>query len=273
MTRARALKRTIRARAARTGERYTTARRHLLNDLDRPVERAAPPVPEAVTARQGPPGSSPKGGISDDRVRERTGHELTHWFDLLDAFGGIEKGHTAAARHLHAAHGVDGWYAQGITVAYERARGVRLVNQRRSGEFEVSVSKVVPGDLQSVVAALSEPRQRKVWMGNAPAEVVREFVAALTAETSNGFVVRPTGQGRFRYKTGGAVVEFYLEPKPGGKVSIVVQNSKLPALADVEERRGRWKEALSALAAHLKKTGGPTSSRPRRSDSANIRER
>ena len=33
MTRARTLKQVIRARAAKTGERYTTARRHVLNDL------------------------------------------------------------------------------------------------------------------------------------------------------------------------------------------------------------------------------------------------
>ena len=33
MTRARALKEVIRARAAKTGERYTTARRHVLNEL------------------------------------------------------------------------------------------------------------------------------------------------------------------------------------------------------------------------------------------------
>jgi hypothetical protein len=33
MTRAAALKKVIRARAAKTGERYTTARRHVLNEL------------------------------------------------------------------------------------------------------------------------------------------------------------------------------------------------------------------------------------------------
>ncbi|HEX7779978.1 MAG TPA: hypothetical protein VF424_12085 [Vicinamibacterales bacterium] len=65
--------------------------------------------------------------------RAKTGRGLDHWFEVLDRFGAVEKGHTAAARHLYDAHGVDGWYAQGITVAYERARGVRGVNQRRDG--------------------------------------------------------------------------------------------------------------------------------------------
>ena len=75
---------------------------------------------------------------------------------MLDRFGAVEKGHTAAARHLHEAHHVDGWYAQGITVAYERARGVRAVNQRRDGEYEVSVSKVVAADTTDVIKAFTE---------------------------------------------------------------------------------------------------------------------
>ena len=35
MTRAKALKNVIRARAAKTGERYTTARRHVLSELSK----------------------------------------------------------------------------------------------------------------------------------------------------------------------------------------------------------------------------------------------
>ena len=62
---------------------------------------------------------------------------------MLDRFGGATKGHTALARHLYDEHGVPGWYCQGITVAYERARGARAQNQRCDGAFEVSVSKVM----------------------------------------------------------------------------------------------------------------------------------
>ena len=47
MTRARALKHTIRARAAKTGERYTTARRHVLRELN---QRSEPATAKAVAA-------------------------------------------------------------------------------------------------------------------------------------------------------------------------------------------------------------------------------
>src|SRR5688572_12825597 len=122
MTRARALKHVIRERAAKTGERYTTARRHVLAAVARPVA-PAPPV------RPAPPPPT-KGSVSDAKAIEKTGHGLDHWFAVLDRFNAIAKGHTAAARHLFDDHNVPGWYAQGITVAYERARGVRALNQR-----------------------------------------------------------------------------------------------------------------------------------------------
>ena len=249
MTRARALKQAIRARARKTGERYTTARRHVLKGVLTPVVPAAPPSP--ASAPRTAAGGSSKGSVSERRVLEKTGRGLDHWFDVLDRFGGVEKGHTAAARHLYDAHQVDGWYAQGITVAYERARGVRAVNQRCDGEFEVSVSKVMAVDTKHAIEAFSDARQRRRWSGAADAPLVNALSAALDAGTSKGFVVRPDGQARFRYKWEGTTVQLYLLPKPGGKVSVVVTNTKLPRASMVEERRAQWRVALAAVAAVL----------------------
>lgn len=249
MTRARALKQVIRARAAKTGERYTTARRYVLKDLQQPT--APPARPRSTTApRAAAPGSS-KGSVSDAKSLEKTGHGLDHWFDVLDRFGAVEKGHTAAARHLYEAHHVDGWYAQGITVAYERARGVRALNQRCDGEYEVSVSKVLAADATDVIKAFTETRQRRRWVEGVDARLVSALSAVLDSAASRGFVVRADGQARFRYKWDGTTVQLHLLPKPGDKVSVVVSNTKLPGPAMVEERREQWRIALKAVAALL----------------------
>ena len=157
-SRARALKKLIRARAAKTGERHTTA----------------------VTS------SKTKGGLSDAVSRAKTGRGLDHWFEVLDRFGAVEKGHTAAARHLYDAHGVDGWYAQGITVAYERARDVRAVNQRRDGGYEVSVSKVLPVGTADAVKAFTDHRRRQRWLEAADRGLVTALSTALRGSTSKG---------------------------------------------------------------------------------------
>jgi hypothetical protein len=255
MTRNRALKTVIRARAARTGERYTTARRHVLHDLRSRSEAVVPlpavlATPPAKRKAAAPPAAT-KGGLSDAKAREKTGHDLDHWFGVLDRFGGVEKGHTATARHLYEAHGVDGWYAQGITVAYERARGVRAANQRCDGEFEVSASKVVKGRPADVVKALTDRRARARWTGGVDAHLVKALSAALDGPASKGVVVRPDGLARFRYKWGDTTVQLYLVPKDSGKTSFVATNSKLGSSVMVEERRAMWRAALSALAAYL----------------------
>ena len=248
MTTARALKQVIRARAAKTGERYTSARRHVLNDLE--TRKATPPPAVApVAAPTAPAEKTPaKGGLSDAKSLEKTGHGLDHWFGVLDRFGAVDKGHTAAARHLYSDHGVDGWYAQGITVAYERSRGVRAANQRCDGVFEVSVSKVIAADVPSIVKALTDSRHRRTWLAGAEPSLAAALTRGFDGPSSKGVIIRADGQGRFRYKWDDSVVQFYFLPKAGGKVSVVVTNAKLASAAVVEERRAWWRAALNSLA-------------------------
>ena len=244
MTRARALKQVIRARAAKTGERYTTARRHVLRELN---SRSTPSTAVA------PPAAPSKGGLSDAKAREKTGYGLDHWFAVLDRFGGVEKGHTASARHLYDAHSVPGWYAQGITVAYERARGVRVANQRCDGEYEVSVSKAIAAKPADVIKAMTDARLRKRWTTEVDADLAKALAAGLADPKSKGVVVRPDGLGRFRYKWGGTIVQLYFTPKPDDKVTLVVTNSKLADAAMVESRRALWRAAVDAIARQVRR--------------------
>ena len=157
-------------------------------------------------------------------------------------------GHSALARHLYDNHGVPGWYAQGITVAYERARGVRVLNQRLSGDFEVSVTKTVGGDTRTVVRAFADPKRRARWLGSADPDLAATLSAALTGKTSRDFVVRADGMGRFRYRWNTTTVQFYLLPKGADRTSVVVTHMKLPDAAALEARRAQWRAALAALA-------------------------
>ena len=156
MTEAKKLKQAIRARSAQTGERYTAARQHVLKARQkRTPEPAVAATP--VTHRS----AAAPSGVSEKAVIARTGRGFEHWFAVLDAFGAGAKGHTAAARHLRDDLGVPGWHSQGITVAYERTRGLRAVNQTATG-FQVSVSKMVPADMDAVPSALRGPMRKNV---------------------------------------------------------------------------------------------------------------
>ena len=242
MTRSRKLKKAIRARAARTGERYTAARRHVVAARER---RKAVPVPSAPPVPSSAP--SPRGGMSEKAVVAKTGHGLEHWFSVLDAFGAAAKGHTASARHLAERHGVPGWHSQGITVAYERARGLRAMNQAKGG-FQVTVTKVVPATVPEVTATL-EGRSHREWLTGVDAGL-RAALQAAVRPPAKGVATRPDGVARLRYKWGATTVEMRIEPRPRG-ASVAIGNMGLPDAAAVEERRARWREALEALKSAL----------------------
>jgi len=246
MTRSKKLKKTIRARARKTGESYTAARRQVLLSRRKPTA-PAPPKPSAPK----PAASTSRGALSEAAVQKRTGHGYRHWFQLLDAFGAATKGHTAAARHLAQEHGVPGWYAQGITVAYERARGLRQRNQASSGAFQVSVSRVLPVPVSEVAGALGDARRRAVWLKDADPELVRALDAAFEGEKPRRVIVKDASHSRLRYPWDGSVVEIHILAKPKGRASIVADNTKLRDGAHVERRRLQWRRALDALKAHL----------------------
>jgi hypothetical protein len=242
MTRARALKQVIRARAAKTGERYTTARRHVLTELSRTkpsITLVQKPAPKPATP------VSTKGGLSDAKSIEKTGHGLAHWFDVLDRFGAIEKGHTKAADHLYSDHGVPGWYCQGITVAYERARGKRVMNQRCDGVFEVTVSKVMAAKPSQLIKALKDTRG---WSDGIDRDLLKALAAAVNDKQSKGFITRADGQVRFRYKWNDTTVQFNMYPKGPAKTSLVVQHMNFADAASVETNRAKWKVAFAAIA-------------------------
>ena len=163
MTRARALKQVIRARAAKTGERYTTARRHVLKDLQ---GRAAPSTrPRSTTPPRAAAAGSSKGSVSDAKSLEKTGHGLDHWFEVLDRFGAVEKGHTAAARHLYEAHHIDG-----------KLPGAAMVEERRE-QWRIALRAVAAllasGDPSARPSPPSELRLPGTPTGGGPRSVRR----------------------------------------------------------------------------------------------------
>jgi hypothetical protein len=261
MTDQKKLKKAIRARSEKTGESYTVARFQLLAKRGKqapPSEPAAPePPPPAVApvrvaqAENSEISAEVRGQVKEDVLLAKTGHGLVHWFAVLDAFGAAEQGHTAAAAHLVEVHGVPGWYAQGITGAWERARGLRVKNQSCSGTFQVSVSTTLPVPVDAVVAALADADQRAVWLAGADPALVQALTAALTGPKPKEVKRKGADAAGLRYRWDEATVQIYISAKPQGKTGVVADVSNLSDIGKVEERRAQWRTALAGLKRHL----------------------
>ena len=234
MTRDKALKRAIRARMAKTGERYAAARhfhldRHLILPIDGPGETS--PVPDQSPPVELPPRVA-EPGVSDEAIRRGTGKGWDEWFRLLDGWNAAARTHAEIARHLAEEHGVGGWWAQSVTVGYERARGLRAVHQQPDG-FSVNASKTFPVPVERLFAAFVEEAARDGW---------------LEPGTLRLRTAQPNRSARFDVLANGTRLAVGFTAKGEAKASAQLQHEKLPTADDVETWRAFWKARLDRLA-------------------------
>jgi hypothetical protein len=70
--------------------------------------------------------------ISDQVVRDATGRGWDEWFSGLDAAGAVRLRHSSIVGHLWRNHpDLPNAWRQSIAVAYERARGLHVVDETR----------------------------------------------------------------------------------------------------------------------------------------------
>lgn len=157
---------------------------------------------------------------------------------MLDAFDPKAKGHTDRARYLYDDHKVPGWHAQGITVAYERARGIRVANQSCDGSSQVSVSRAVPVAVAEVVDAISERRRRDVWLLAADKALARAVNAAFLGEKPRSVKIKDARNANVRIPWDGSTVVIAITGKPkGGSTTVVAANINL--------KRERWSRSVA----------------------------
>ena len=150
MTKERLFKRRVRGRIAKTGESYTAARRQVSQKRDHV---------QAARARLGATADRP----SDEKVGAVTGKRWEAWFSILDRSGARKRKHGETVAFLMEEHEVPGWWAQSITMWYERARGIRLKHQQADG-FTIYASKTMAVPLEVLFDAFVNPRSRRTWL-------------------------------------------------------------------------------------------------------------
>ena len=253
MTQQKKLKKAIRARSRKTGESYTAARRHVVQGRE-PVAASRPEPSPATIVAAAPSArgrTRARSRTSEAGLIKKTGHGYDHWFAVLDAFGAAAKGHTASAAHLYRDHAVPSWHCQMVTVAYERERGLRAMNQSCAGDFQVNVSKVVHSSVAEVVDVLRNAPRRAQWLKSADPALVRALEAALRGPQAREVKVRDAGLARLRYPWDGGRAEIAIMGKPNGRASVVATMTKLAGPEEVEERRAQWRGALEGLREYL----------------------
>jgi len=216
-------KRIIRERMKKTGESYTTARVHVLSKKtsDRP---AAPAIDLAALA-----------GMKDDAIAAKTGRTWRQWVRVLDADGAAAMPHRDIAEIVHKTHHVGDWWAQTVTVGYERIKGLRERGQRRNGTYEAGKSRTFNVPVNTLFDAWADDAVRRRWL-----DAAKAVVRTARAEKSM----------RLQWPDGTLVVVGFTAKGPS-KSAVALTHTKLRDRAASDKVKAYWTERLDALGSLL----------------------
>ncbi len=174
-------------------------------------------------------------GMTDDKVAAKTGRTWSEWVRVLDAEGAATLPHREIARILYGKHGIPGWWAQGVTVGYERIKGLRERGQRRGGSYEAGRSRTFNVPIKTLFEAWSDAATRRRWLR-------RSDVTVRTAT--------PPKTIRFQWPDSTiVVVGFVAKGKTKSVVSLA--HTKLPDRTAAEKAKSFWSERLDTLSSLL----------------------
>ncbi|MFC4874361.1 hypothetical protein [Negadavirga shengliensis] len=170
--------------------------------------------------------------VSEESIKKATGKTWSYWFDYLDRINAGQFSHKEIADKLHELDGVTGWWAQTITVEYERKIGRREVGQTCEGDFQASASKTLPGTMDHVFF---------LW---------QEFVRDMDRFNHVAYdsVPQLSETQKWRYwrvnLKDGSRVSIIINQKSEGKVLLAVNQEKLTDAKAVEDWKAYWKTQL-----------------------------
>jgi uncharacterized protein YndB with AHSA1/START domain len=231
-------KRSVRARMTKTGESYTAARHQLLRKSGEPDPADTAVPAQATEAVDAAPAPTTAFGVSDEAMQRATGKPHGDWFVLLDAWGATARTHTEIATWLRDAEGVPPWWTQSVTVAYERARGMRSRHQMADG-FSVGATRTVAVDPDRALAAFTDAAVRRQWLPDADMRQ-RPTKASLSV--------------RFDWPEPPSRIVVTMVPKGAGKTTVGVSHEQLPDAKVAERLKVAWRGWLGALKEHLERS-------------------
>jgi hypothetical protein len=192
-----------------------------------PAPKKAVSAPESDYARLA--------GMADASVKAKTGRTWKEWVRFLDAAGAVSMPHRDIARRMNEALNGDAWWAQSVTVGYERIKGLRKVGQRRDGFYEANKSRTFPVPVSVLYRTFRDARARRRWLPE----------GSLTVRSAK------PGESIRALWDDGTPVQFVFIDKGKAKSTVSIQHGKLSSEAERERKKAFWGERLGVVAGVL----------------------
>lgn len=232
MPRQKDLKRLVRTRMKKTGEAYTTARAQITKPkATKASTAAAASARAAVAAAVKPEEYAALAGMSDAKLKEKTGRTWQGWVQVLDGERAEQLSHRDIAALVNEKYEIDGWWSQTVTVGYERIKGLRARGQRRDGTYEANKSRTFNVPVSALFEAWADARIRKRWLKEADVKV---RTATAPKSLRLGW-------------TDGSIIAVGFTAKGKTKSVVALSHTKLSDRESANRMKQFWSEQLDAL--------------------------
>lgn len=167
----------------------------------------------------------------DAAVEKATGRTWAAWVSLLDAAGGRSLDHAGIVKAVRERGDVHGWWAQMVTVGYERLTGRRRAGETKKG-YAVSASRTVGVSRERAFAAFDDPRLRRRWLPEKDVTIHKTSAPR---------------SARITWRDGTKSVSVNLWEKGAGKCQIALNHGGLASAAEAKRVKAFWQARFDAL--------------------------
>lgn len=169
-------------------------------------------------------------------IEKATGRSWESWVGFLDAMKARKMPHAEIAKAVYPELKLEnaGWWAQGITVAYEQHIGRRAPGQSNDGGFEVSVSRTFSGRREEIYQNLLGVVNKKSTFNDL------QVTAARTSIT-------PVRSYWRCNSSDGSQVVMAAEQRNETKALLTITQTKMKTSDQAEKARSFWKAFLDTI--------------------------
>lgn len=202
--------------------------------------------------------------MTDSAVTNATGKPIDEWFAVIENAGKASATHKEIADFLHEEHDVSYWWAQELTVEYEKHIGRRVLGQTQDGLYQVGVSKTVRAPAAAVWRLLDSADGIALLTadtpdapGSQPSLEADAPLAALEASGEDGFRAKATTYSagshvRMQWQhpdwPSHSILQIRVSPKSTDSCVLTFHQEKLPSEEARQAMRARWRDVAARLA-------------------------
>lgn len=198
-------------------------------------------------------------------VERATGRDQEAWNRHIAGLDVAESGHQRIVSYLYENEQLSYWWAQEITVAYEKSIGRRVTGQTQDGRFQLGVTRTIPVSSRRLWSLLTSSafvarllRDKEGSEEGSWTDAQDERLASLDLDREDAISAHTTtfasgSHVRMRWTDPAwddhSILQIRVTERSPDRSSVTFHQERLPSLASRDRLKERWRRVADDLVA------------------------